>query len=216
MAELAADLYVAAFLLPKTGGPPANRGALPHPHHRAPLAGAARRDALRPARRPPQDSPATPAPSTGRWSFPTSWPAAASTWCSATRPGSACSSQEQEYFAPATPRSPTAPKPQPATALSGAGAGRTRLAASSSSTPSRPRSAMPKPSSTFAASASTRRPLPAHRPRQGQHLCAFRRALLPPRRPEGRAGVIVPTGIATDATTAPFLRSLIEQGASPA
>jgi hypothetical protein len=49
--------------------------------------------------------PAQRAPSTGRWSFPTSWPPAASTWCSAIRRGSASRSRSKNFSQHASRRS---------------------------------------------------------------------------------------------------------------
>ena len=70
--RIAADLYIAAFLTPKTGGVPANRNAvtIPTTHHVwDALAG---RTLYRSARRPRAGSRrARRAPSTGRWNFPT-------------------------------------------------------------------------------------------------------------------------------------------------
>jgi hypothetical protein len=49
--------------------------------------------------------PAQRAPSTGRWSFPTSWRPAASTWCSAIRRGSASISRSKNFSQHASRRS---------------------------------------------------------------------------------------------------------------
>ena len=105
--RVGADLYVAAFLAPKTGGVPQNRDAVTHSHDRAHLARARRPETYGPLVAARRDSPATLAPSIGRSSSPTSWRAAASTWCSATRHGSGSSSRSRSISPPAIPRSPS-------------------------------------------------------------------------------------------------------------
>ena len=157
MAELACNLYVAAFLLPKTGGPPPTRGARCIPTTEdlwqalrgempyGPLVGAA--EIARAAR-------------AFHWplEFPDVMAGGGFDVVLGNPPWERIKLQEQEFFAARDPEIATAPNAAARSrADPGAGAGRARLAAARSLRPrSRPPSTSPNPSRPSSASTPTR------------------------------------------------------------
>ncbi len=136
--------------------------------------------------RVPDDGRRTPPPA-GR---------AASRRRSATRRGSGSSCRSRSSSPPATRRSPRRTTPPPA-----------RRPSPPSPTPTRAARRVPRGQAPLGGREPVhahQRPLPALRRWRRQHLQRVRRALPHSLAPAGRSGIITPTGLATDATTAAF------------
>jgi hypothetical protein len=210
-ARIAADLYVAAFLVPKTGGLPANRNTVTIPttdHVRQALAGhtpygplIGRAQGLAGAAR------------AFHWplEFPDVMAAGGFEVVLGNPPWERIKLQEQEFFA--------AREPEIAAAVNAAARGRLIAKLAESAPGTRERALYEEFESAKrtaeASSVFARTP-----PDEGGRFpftgrgdvntyALFAELFASLVSPRGRAGVIVPTGIATDATTAPFFGALV-------
>lgn len=204
----AADLFIAAFLLPKTGGPPI-LGEAPT----VPTTGDVWRALADRQVQPPLMARATEMARTARafhWplEFPDVMAAGGFDVVFGNPPWERIKLQEQEFFAALDPEIATAPnaaaRGRLIGALAKAEAGtRERTLHEAFETAKR----LAEASSIFAREGG-RFPLTGRGDVNTYALFAELFASLAG--PRGRAGVIVPTGIATDATTAPFFAALID------
>jgi hypothetical protein len=211
--RIAADLYIAAFLTPKNGGVPANRNAVTIPttaHIWEALAG---RTIYGPLVSRAQDLAAKERAFHWPLEFPDVMESGGFDVVLGNPPWERIKLQEQEFFASRDPEIATAPN----------AAARAKLVAKlkDAATGTRERALyqefevskrMAEASSVFArveAEESGRFPLTGRGDVNTYALFAELFASIASKR--GRAGVIVPTGIATDATTAPFFSSLLNE-----
>ena len=209
--RVAADLYVAAFLTPKTGGVPVNRNMVTIPttgHVWAELSG---RQLYGPLIGRAQDLAGEARAFHWPLEFPDALAAGGFDVALGNPPWERIKLQEQEFFASRDAEIAQAPN----------AAARGKLIAALKSAP--PGSRERKLSDEFEASkrlsegASVFVRAPGEEggrfPLTGRGdvntYALFAELFSTLTRPNGRAGVIVPTGIATDATTAPFFSSLI-------
>jgi hypothetical protein len=210
--RIAADLYTAAFLTPKTGGVPANRMAVTIPttaHVWDVLAG---RTVYGPLVGRAQDLAGVACAFHWPLEFPDIMAAGGFDAVLGNPPWERIKLQEQEFFAAREPEIATAPN----------AAARSKLIAALKDAESGTREGalyeefetakrVAEASSVFArvpAEDGGRFPLTGRGDVNTYALFAELFASLASGR--GRAGVIVPTGIATDATTAPFFAALVE------
>jgi hypothetical protein len=210
--QIAADLYTAAFLMPKTGGVPANRNTVTIPTTAHVLQALAGRTVYGPLVGRAQDL----AGQTHAFHWPLEFPDVMSAGgfnvVLGNPPWERVRLEEQEFFAAREPEIASAPnaaaRAQMIEALRQAEPG-TRERALYDEFEGAKRLA--EASSIFA-----RVPAEDHGrfPRSGRGnintYALFAELFAGLAGPRGRAGVIVPTGIATDATTAPFFASLVE------
>ena len=211
--RIAADLYVAAFLTPKTGGVPANRSAVTIPttaHVWEALAG---RTVYGPLVGGAQDLAGEVRAFHWPLEFPDVMAAGGVDVVLGNPPWERIKLQEQEFFAARDPEIASAPnkaaRGKLIAKLKEAAAG-TRERALYEEFEAVKRTA--EASSVFArlpAEEGGRFPLTGRGDVNTYALFAELFANLTSKR--GRAGMIVPTGIATDATTAPFFAALITQ-----
>ncbi len=210
--QIAADLYTAAFLVPKTGGVPANRNTVTIPttaHVWDALAG---RTVYGPLVGRAQDLAGQAHAFHWRLEFPDVMAAGGFDAVLGNPPWERIKLQEQEFFA--------AREPEIAEAPNAAARGRMIASLSRAEPGTRERALfeefetakrIAEASSVFARVPEAdggRFPLTGRGDVNTYALFAELFAGLAGQR--GRAGVIVPTGIATDATTAPFFASLVE------
>lgn len=202
----AADLCIAAFLLPKTGGAPV-LGQMPM----VPTSGDVWRAMADKQAPPPLVARAVEAARAFRWplEFPDVMAAGGFDVVLGNPPWERIKLQEQEFFA--------ARDPEIAEAPNAAARGRKIAALAQAKPGTRERALheefqaakrLAEASSVFAREGG-RFPLTGRGDVNTYALFAELFAALAS--PRGRAGVIVPTGIATDATTAPFFAALVER-----
>ncbi len=211
--RVAADLYVTAFLTPKTGGVPANRNMVTIPttgHVWAELSG---QQLYGPLIGRAQDLAGEARAFHWPLEFPEAFAAGGFDVVLGNPPWERIKLQEHEFFASRDPGIAAAPnaaaRGRLIAALKGAPAGtRERRLSDEFEVAKRLAEAV----STFVrtpADEGGRFPLTGHGDVNTYALFAELFSRLTGLR--GRAGVIVPTGIATDATTAPFFGALIDQ-----
>jgi hypothetical protein len=207
--RIAADLYVAAFLSPKTGGVPANRNTVTIPttaHIWDALAG---RTLYGPLVGNAQDLAGRARAFHWPLEFPDSMAAGGFDVVLGNPPWERIKLQEQEFFA--------AREPEIAEAPNAAARGRliAKLAAAEAGTRERAlynefeNAKRTADAASVFAREGDRFPLTGHGDVNTYALFAELFATLAG--PRGRAGLIVPTGIATDATTAPFFGVLLQE-----
>lgn len=206
--HVAADLYVAAFLLPKTGGVPASRDGATIPttdHVRQALAG---RQVAPPLQARAMDIAAAARAFHWKLEFPDVFARGGFDAVLGNPPWERIKLQEQEFFATRDPEIATAPN--------AAARGRLIAQLAKKAPGSREHALYVEfetakrlaEASSVCARDGGRFPLTGRGDVNTYALFAELFANLVSQR--GRAGVIVPTGIATDATTAPFFAALVD------
>ena len=216
MAELACNLYVAAFLLPKTGGPPPAAAPAASPPPRTVWQALRGEMPLRPARRRRLRCPRRPR-----------LPLAARVPRRHGRRRLRRGARQPALGAHQAPGAGVLRRPRPARSPRR----RTQAARDAADRGSRDRTDDPPTATctrfrgrqarrrgrTASFARATRGRFPLTAAGDVNTYALFAELFLRLAGPKGRAGVIVPTGIATDATTAPFFGDLVEQQAgSPA
>jgi hypothetical protein len=211
--RLAADLYVVAFLTPKTGGVPENHNSVTIPTSAHVWQAAARRQTY-----PPLEARAVDLTREARvfhWplEFPDIMAAGGFDVVLGNPPWERIKLQEQEFFA--------SREPEIAEAANAAARGKLIAALKEAAAGTRDRTLYEEfeqaKRTAEAASIFARTPgddggrFPLTGRGDVNTYALFAELFSKLAGPRGRAGVIVPTGIATDATTAPFFASLIER-----